>query len=304
MNANLSPLRRGFSVPRETPGNPQIEFMPRLDMLSLEKAEEQAKLLGKKRQKLPAIMKLSPRSRIRVTTKGKAAGSELEDFILPSSTADLATSEKTDESMKPRRRINQKRGKRVHFHRNERGRIVVTALGPQKRELTAVETKKVWWSRNDLKRFRERAQEACRRIMNAELQYKSRLVYMLDHCGAEHKVDFDEGMAKLGLDRNLANETLEEMCAAIVSEDGELARGLEKRILNAMDVPFHRHRKSAQTVLAIQSCLDQQNAKHLSNDRKAMLIASQYQISSQYAAVWAQEIAIEDAKTAHSMLQI
>lgn len=296
MNANLSPPRRGFSVaPRDGAVPRQLELVPRLDMLHLDVAA--AEPLGKKRQKLPPLVK-SPRSRIRAAVSNSkdkkeqhAQQVDLYDFFgLP----------------EPVYQINRGRNgsKRVRFHRNDRGRIVAVALGPQKKELTAVEMKKVWWSRTDLKRCRERAQEACRRIMTSCPEYKTRLVRMLDLCHAEHKINFAENMAKLDLDTSVEHETLEEICAAVVSDDGELTRGLEKRILNAMDVPFHRHRKSVQTVLAIQSCLDQQNSKHLSFERRAMLIASQYQSSARYAVQWAQEIAMEDAKAAHSMLQI
>ena len=93
-----------------------------------------------------------------------------------------------------------------------------------------------------------------------------------------------------------------ESCCEDDNEDIDLivnsdARGLERRILNAMELPIHRHKRSVEVALDTQRRLE--NVKHcdfFDADKRTRLIASQYGKSAEYAAAWARQTAQADAR--------
>lgn len=160
---------------------------------------------------------------------------------------------------------------------------------PKNHYLTKEEINRCWWTKKELQKIRERAQESCRSYLSCRPDYRKAAVRMLERCGAQKKGYIPE------LDPVLDDEENDEDDDLSIMVDGE-ARGLEKRLINAMNLPFYRHKRSICAVMDTQTRLRAMEPEFFSATQKARLIASQYGLNSRYAAAWARAIADGDAK--------
>ena len=183
--------------------------------------------------------------------------------------------------------------RRVRFASDTQGRVLAETMGSTKRELTLTEIKQTWWTRLELRKCRERAQDTCRFYMDCRPDYRAAAHRMLDRCGAQKTAAYSK------LDDDGAANTI----IYNASDDLELltnaaSRGLEKRIINAMNLPFHRHKRSIHSTLEAQQRLRHMDRGFFSSNQQSRLIASQYQQHARYAAVWAKVMASGDAAAA------
>jgi hypothetical protein len=213
--------------------------------------------------------------------------------------------------------------------------------------LTVADIKNTWWTRREIRRCRERAQDTCRYYLYNRPDYREAAIRILERCGAQklgcdrphellrHSSSRPSSIAPMVLRGAVlgamddANESADDAPAASTAavsttsdEDNDVrivvdsdARGLEKRLLNAMDLPFVRHKRSIRVVLDLQARLrslsrERRKGSSASShavactvDQQARLIASLYSKYCRYAAAWAIQIAKGDATTAENNTQ-
>ena len=85
----------------------------------------------------------------------------------------------------------------------------------------------------------------------------------------------------------------EDYVSALVDGD---TRGLEKRMILSMLLPFHRHKRSINSVLDAQKRLSAIDPTYFTNEQRTQLIATQYGLNVTYATKWAHKIALGDAR--------
>jgi len=190
-----------------------------------------------------------------------------------------------------KRRLNQQEGKRVHFACNKVTGGIAEAIYHSKIVLTDKDIERAWLSRKELRNCRFRAQETCRFYLESRPDYQDALLRLLVRCGATPTEEFVE-------EELLLHDTYhddEESDVSIIV--GSEARGLEKRLLNNMDLPFHRHKFSIEAALGTQQrLLDLEEYNYFTADKRMRLIASQYGLCARYATTWARLIAVADAQ--------
>ena len=182
--------------------------------------------------------------------------------------------------------------RKVHFECEEvTGDVLEYKIEPEV-VLVQEDVESAWFSRKDLRQCRLRAQETCRFFLLSRPDYQDAMLRLLVKCGAQPIVgSLEEEMKKY---RESCCEDDNEDIDLIVNSD---ARGLERRILNAMELPIHRHKRSVEVALDTQRRLE--NVKHcdfFDADKRTRLIASQYGKSAEYAAAWARQTAQADAR--------
>jgi hypothetical protein len=341
MNATLSPPRRGFLVARtEGLDRTTCDQAPRIDMISMGSnlMMAEAPHIGVPKQKLPHVT-LSPRKApgksfssvdkpkapspsSRNSFKEKCTMKALSLLQLPSSNTDAGSdadsSASTERSSEPASPLSQqdeeleppfdRRKRRVSFQRDCHARITGKPMPTRKKELTLYEIKQTWWTRTELRKCRERAQETCRELLDTQIDYKLAMVRILRRCGAEHKPDIEAYRYYHQIfddQKNGSSATLsmikEERDLRRVIENVDTARGLEKRLLNAMDVPFHRHKRSVVGVMETQARMREKECTFGETEQE---IAARYRKHCQYAATWASIIAECDATAAGNRAMI
>lgn len=306
MNTNLSPPRRGFLVARSDVVDRTTCQVPRIDSImrpSLMMGEPQMEM-GVHKQKLPKVSspfkekkeKLSPRK----STFGVTLSSSFKDKCSVNSLSDAdssSTTLSTDETSP----TSTSTTRRVRFQRDKHsGRVIGSPLPTQKKELTLYEIKQTWWTRTELRKCRERAQDLCREILENDLDYKMAVVRVLSRCGADHKPNIEaypyyEQIFQGNSDEQ--NQSLVDEAEDLkkIIDCADTARGLEKRLLNVMEVPFYRHKRSVQAVLDTQSKMREKGYPFADMERE---IASRYRRHCKYATKFASMIAECDGTAA------
>lgn len=180
-------------------------------------------------------------------------------------------------------------GRRVHFLIDENGNIVNEyATMPDIHHYSKKDLKHCWWSKKDLQMIREQVQEACHFYLTCRPEYKMAAFRMLDRCGAQ------KSGCSCELDPELSDGEFNEEDDLSTLVDGG-ARGIEKRLINAMNLPFYRHKRCVSAVLNTQKRTRTLDQDILSAEQRVRLIALQYGLHSRYASVWARMIADGDA---------
>lgn len=186
--------------------------------------------------------------------------------------------------------LDDKTCRKVHFECEEVTGDVIEYIIEPEIVLGQEDLERAWFSRTDLRHCRLRAQETCRFYVLSRPDYQDAMLRLLVQCGAQSTDEFLNKEMKKHRESFGAGDD-EDINLIVDSE----ARGLEKRILNAMDLPFHRHKGSVEVALDTQRRLA--NVKHcdFDTDKRTRLIASQYSKSAEYATAWARRTAEVDA---------
>lgn len=176
-------------------------------------------------------------------------------------------------------------------------RIVGYPMPARKKELTLYEIKQTWWTRTELRKCRERAQDMCRQMLDNELEYKLAVVRILSRCGADQKPNIEAYQFYEQIFDAAQNQSLDDEAEDLkkIVDFADTARGLEKRMLNVMEVPFYRHKRSVQAVLDTQRKLREKEYSFIDMERE---IASRYRRHCKYAATFACLVAECDATAA------
>jgi hypothetical protein len=163
-------------------------------------------------------------------------------------------------------------------------------------ELTKEDIKNAWWTRRELRDCRERAQDTCRYFLRERPDFTKAAIRLLEICGAQRS----DRCKKQEGDSDTETDDDDEIVNIIIY--GE-SRGLEKRIINALNVPYCRHKHSINRALDTQKRLREMEPGFFTNDQKTRLIASQYGLNARYAAMWARLVAAGDEKAAKQNYQ-
>jgi len=183
--------------------------------------------------------------------------------------------------------------RKVHFERDEVTGDIVEHMHEPEIVLEQEDLDRAWLSRKDLRNCRYRAQETCHFYSLSRPDYQDAMLRLLVKSGAQPTEDFLQAEMEKHRDDFFDDEDDEDVNLIVNSE----ARGLEKRILNAMELPFHRHKRSIGIALDTQRrVLGLAQGNSFTNDKRARLIASQYSACTKYAATWARLVAVADAK--------
>jgi hypothetical protein len=180
-------------------------------------------------------------------------------------------------------------GTRVRFQTDETGDIAKEyAAVPSYHVLTQEDVVANWWTKEELREVKELANNACRRYLSQRPDYRLVVIRMLIRCGAQKTEDIPE------LDSAIDDTETEEDEDLSTLVDGEL-RGLEKRMILSLNIPFHKHKRSINAVLDLQSRLRTMDPSYFSDDQRCRLIATQYGFKAKYATEWARKMAFGDA---------
>jgi hypothetical protein len=179
----------------------------------------------------------------------------------------------------------------VRFRTDQAGGIVEFYETPSVvHYITPGERRKCWWTKKELIEIRKRAVQTCRFYLASRPDYRMAAIRMMDRCGAE----------RVGHTPNVVDGHMDEDFDMCIIVNGD-SRGLEKRLFNAMKLPFFRYKRSLSSVLTTQARLQAADASCFSPCKKAKLIASQYSSNSKYATVWAQKLASADSQILQEM---
>jgi hypothetical protein len=183
-------------------------------------------------------------------------------------------------------------GVRVRFKKDEDGNIQQTfAEVPSHHYLTKEDIANNWWTKKELVEIKETANELCRFYLTERPGYKNAVVRLLMRCGAQRTTHGDI----FDIVSVFENTEFEEEDDVSTLVDGD-TRGLEKRMILSMLLPFHRHKRSINSLLDSQKRLWAIDPTYFTNDQRARLIATQYGLNSAYATKWAHKIALGDAR--------
>jgi hypothetical protein len=186
------------------------------------------------------------------------------------------------------RRLN---GKSVRFCLDENGDMLTEHIALKTRDVLKVEENiSGWFSKSELMEIKKKAKQFCRPFLSKRPDYKSAVIRMLIRCGAQMTGEISEIECFL---ENTESEEDEDLSTIV---DGT-HRGLEKKMISALNLPFHFHKRSICVVLDIQSRLRAIDPSSFSADQKARLIATQYAVNAQYAKEWARKIAQGDSSS-------
>jgi hypothetical protein len=180
-------------------------------------------------------------------------------------------------------------GMRVRFLLDENGDVLTEKIALKVHDgLKDEDNISSWLSKTELLEIKKRAKQFCRPFLSKRPDYRSAVVRMLVRCGAQRTGEISE--QEYSLDHTESEE--DEDLSTIV--DG-MHRGLEKRMISALNLPFHTHKRSICVVVDIQSRLRAIGPSSFTADQKARLIATQYAVNAQYAKEWARKIAQGDS---------
>ena len=182
--------------------------------------------------------------------------------------------------------------RKVHFKCDEVTGDIIEHIHETEIMLETEDLDRAWLSRKDLRSCRLRAHETCRFFLFSRPDYQDSMLRLLVQCGAHPTEAFlEEELQKHH--QEFCEDSDKDVNLIVGSE----ARGLEKRILNSMELPFHRHKRSIDAALDTQRRLT--NLKHneyFDTDKQTRLIASQYSKCTKYATIWARRVAQADAQ--------
>jgi hypothetical protein len=295
MNINLSPHRIGFMIAPPS-GKMNSLLAPELGVLLISpiKVPEQHRSA---KQKVVELAKPNKRK------KGKHSlvdvlpiKSCLSKLSLTDGSGHCTATTATTASSLTRR-------KSVRFQLEADGHIMndTTATKPLRANyLTPEDRKKCWWTKKELIDVRRRAVDVCRFYLSSRPDYRQSAIRMMYRCGAERSSPgsgINDAEIELAIMEDVGYDEDYDMCL-MVNPD---CRGLEKRLFNAMNLPFFRYKRSIAAVMSTQSRLKALDARFFSQSKKARLIASQYSANAKYAAVWAHKLATADAQSLHEL---
>lgn len=208
--------------------------------------------------------------------------------LFSSSTSSLRPRKQTQA---PREASDRSRRK-VHFELDEVTGDILEHVHEPEIVLEQEDLDRAWLSRKELRNCRCRAQETCRFYSLSRPDYQDAMLRFLVKCGAQPTEQFLGAEMELYFEDD-SDESDKDVGMIVGSE----ARGLEKRILNAMELPFHRHKHSIGVALDTQRrVLGLTTSNYFTNDKRARLIASQYSACAKYAETWARLVAVADAQ--------
>ena len=149
-----------------------------------------------------------------------------------------------------------------------------------------------WWSKKELAEIKEAANELCRFFITERPSFKTAAIRLLMRCGAQ-KTTHGEILDTDSVFEDTEFEEEEDVSTLVDSD----TRGLEKRIIVSMLLPFHRHKRSINSVLDSQRRLWAIDPTYFTEDQRVRLLATQYGLNAAYAAKWAHKIALGDARS-------
>lgn len=182
-------------------------------------------------------------------------------------------------------------GTRVRFRMDENGDILtdyITSHVPDDIKCEDIQTS--WWSKKELTEMKTRAKQYCRPFLYKRPDYRSAVIRMLLRCGTPRTGEIPK------IDGYLEHSESEEDEDLSTIVDG-MHRGLEKRMISIMNLPFHFHKRSICVVLDIQSRLRAIDPSCFTADQKSKMIATQYAVNARYAKEWARKIAEGDSSS-------
>jgi hypothetical protein len=94
-----------------------------------------------------------------------------------------------------------------------------------------------WWTKQEMFAIKEQINKVCCKIISEQKDYKNALIRLLIRCGAQRTGEL------LHFDSLFDNTESDEDDDVSTLVDGD-TRGLEKRIILSMLLPFHRHKRS------------------------------------------------------------
>lgn len=183
-------------------------------------------------------------------------------------------------------------GVKIRFKMDDQGKILQTyANVPSHHYLTKDDITNNWWTKKELAEIKETANELCRFYLTERPSYKNAAIRLLMRCGAQKTTHGDV----LDIVPVFDNTDFEEEDDVSTLVDGD-TRGLEKRMILSMLLPFHRHKRSINSVLDSQKRLWAIDPTYFTNDQRMRLMATQYGLNAAYATKWAHKIALGDAR--------
>lgn len=182
-------------------------------------------------------------------------------------------------------------GTRVTFRTDENGDILTENIALKFPEgCNDEDILSNWWRKTELNEIKKRAKQVCRPFLTKRPDYRAAIIRTLIRCGAQTTEEISE--IEFLLDHTETED--DEDISTIV--DG-MHRGLEKRMILALNLPFHFHKRSIGVVLDIQSRLRDIDPLCFNTDQKTRMIATQYAVNAQYAKEWARKIAQGDSSS-------
>lgn len=184
-------------------------------------------------------------------------------------------------------------GTKVRFKTDENGNIFqAIAEVPTNHYLTRNDITKSWWTKKELAEIKETANELCRFYLMERPGYKTAAIRLLMRCGAQKTTHCNVAdIVPVFQDTDFEEE---DDVSTLVDGD---TRGLEKRMILSMSLPFHRHKRSINSLLDSQKRLLAIDPTYFTLDQRVRLLATQYGVNAAYATKWAHKIALGDART-------
>ena len=184
-------------------------------------------------------------------------------------------------------------GIKVRFKTDKNGNIKPkNAEVPPNHYLTKEDIANNWWTKTELAEIKETANKLCRVYLKERSDYKNAVIRLLMRCGAQSTTN-NEFLDISTEFENIELEDEENDVSTIVDGD---TRGLEKRIILSMLLPFHRHKRSIHSLLDSQKRLWGIDPSYFTNDQRVRLLATQYALNAAYATKWSHTIALGDAR--------
>lgn len=269
MNVTLSPPRRGFLTappPTKTRLKLLVKQQGAMPGLTMRPEDVENHIRHKKLSVSPGRRKLRP------SPEGGSSSQKKKYLSSPSRLS----------------RVFQK-GRHVRFQSDSLGADIVTELGPTKKLLDFKEIEATWYSRLELRQCRMRAQDTVRYFLECRPDFRQAAYRMLERCGArKHLLMEDNEDVIIGMSEEDDMQTLHSV----------ESRGLEKRLINHMQLPYFRHKRSIQIVIDTQEKLRSTEIGFFNVVQRTRVISSQYINANRYASCWARKFASYDEHSA------
>ena len=182
---------------------------------------------------------------------------------------------------------------RVRFKTDENGSIFQTiAETPSNHYLTRNDIANNWWTKKELVDIKEAANELCRFCLMERPAYKTAVIRLLMRCGAQ-KTTHGNIADIVSVFEDTDFEEEDDVSTLV---DGD-TRGLEKRMILSLLLPFQRHKRSINSLLDSQKRLWAIDPTYFTQEQRVRLLATQYGLNAAYATKWAHKIALGDARS-------
>jgi hypothetical protein len=186
--------------------------------------------------------------------------------------------------------ITRRDGTKVCFRTDENNDVVQEyANVPMDHYLTKEEIGTCWWTKKELLEIKEHANQICRFYMKERPKYKAAVLRTLERCGAHRTGNELDIITVFDISESDEDDDISTLV------DGD-TRGLEKRMILSMILPFHRHKRSIHATLDTQKRLRAIDPAYFTSNQRVRLLATQYGLNAGYATKWAHKIALGDAR--------